>query len=80
LKNLRDGLKELMARKQKILPEVEEVSSDGIPLRAQGKRRERVHSEVPKPGEPEKPWRSMSPEPRSLPANSANGEDASSPS
>ncbi len=39
LKNLRDGLKELMARKQKVLPEVEEVSSDGIPLRAQGKRR-----------------------------------------
>jgi hypothetical protein len=32
LKNLRDGLKELMARKQKVLPEVEEVSSDGIPL------------------------------------------------
>jgi transposase len=38
LKNLRDGLKELMARKKKLLPEVEEVSSDGIPLRAQGKR------------------------------------------
>ena len=37
-KNLRDGLKELMARKQKWSPEVEEVSSDGIPLRAQGKR------------------------------------------
>src|SRR5438876_11763446 len=48
VKNLRDGLKDLMARKQKVLPEVEEVSSDGIPLRAQGKRRERVHSEVHK--------------------------------
>src|SRR2546421_2078230 len=31
LKNLRDGLKELMARKQKVLPEVEEASSDGVP-------------------------------------------------
>src|SRR2546421_1512274 len=38
LKNLRDDIRELMARKQKVLPEVEEVSSDGIPLRAQGKR------------------------------------------
>src|SRR5881628_3305126 len=38
LKNLRDRLKELMARKQKVLPEVEESSSDGIPLRARGQR------------------------------------------
>src|SRR5436305_9471593 len=60
LKNLRDGLKELMARKQKVLPEVEEVSSDGIPLRAQGKRPESVLSEEPKADEPEKQWRSMS--------------------
>src|SRR5437588_6156938 len=36
VKNLREGLKELMARKQNALPEVEEVSCDGIPLRAQG--------------------------------------------
>jgi transposase len=36
VKNLREGLKELMARKQKVLPEVEEVASDGIPLCAQG--------------------------------------------
>ncbi len=72
LKNLRDGLKELMARKQKVLPEVEEVSSDGIPLRAQGKRWESVLSEAPKPDEPEKHWRSMSKEPRQIPARSAN--------
>jgi transposase len=64
LKNLRDGLKELMARKQKVLPEVEEVSSDGIPLRAQGKQQERALSEAPKSEESEKHWRSMSKESR----------------
>ncbi len=64
LKNLRDGLKDLMARKQKVLPEVEEVSSDGIPLRAQGKQGESAESEGAVPGEPEKRWRSMSKEPR----------------
>ena len=78
LKNLRDGLKELMARKQKVLPEVEEVSSDGIPLRAQGKRRESALSEAPKPDEPEKQWRSMSQEPRHIPASSANASVAQS--
>jgi transposase len=72
LKNLRDGLKELMARKQKVLPEVEEVSSDGIPLRAQGKRQESMPPEASKPEEPKKHWRSMSQEPRHLPASSAN--------
>jgi len=60
LKNLRDGLKELMARKQKVLPEVEEVSSDGIALRAQGKQRESAESEGAVPGELQKRWRSMS--------------------
>jgi transposase len=72
LKNLRDGLKELMARKQKVLPEVEEDCSDGIPLRAQGKRRESILPEAPKPDEPEKQWRSMSKEPRQIPARSAH--------
>jgi transposase len=72
LKNLRDGLKELMARKQKVLPEMEEDCSDGIPLRAQGKRRESILPEAPKPDEPEKQWRSMSQEPRHIPARSAN--------
>ena len=64
LKNLRDGLKDLMARKQKCLPEVEEVTSNVIPLRARGKRREHAGSEVPEPEQPEKHWRSMSKEPR----------------
>jgi hypothetical protein len=70
-KNLRDELKELMARKQKVLPEVEEVSSDGIPLRAQGKPREHMPPEASKPEEPENHWRSMSQEPRHLPASSS---------
>src|SRR6266496_1493717 len=64
LKNLREGLKEVMARKQKVLPEVEEISSDGIPLRAQGKRQASALSEAPQSQEPEKYWRSMSKEPR----------------
>jgi transposase len=80
LKNLREGLKELMVRKQKGLPEVEEGSSDGIPLWARGKQSEHVLVEVPKLEEPEKHWRSMSPEPRPLPAGSVTGEDAPSPS
>ncbi len=80
LKNLRDGLKDLMARKQKVLPEVEEVPSDGIPLRAQGqgKRRVRILSEAPKPEEPEKHWRSMTKEPRQSPARAANSSIARS--
>ena len=78
VKNLRDGLKELMARKQKVLPEVEVVSTDGIPLRAQGIRRESALSEAPKPDEPEKQWRSMSQEPRHIPARSEHSSMAQS--
>src|SRR5713101_2611218 len=47
LKNLRDGLKELMARKQKVLPEVEESSSDGVPRLTQGKQQASALSEAP---------------------------------
>ena len=78
VKNLRDGLKELMARKQKVLPEVEEASSDGIPLRAQGKRQASALEDSPKPDEPEKHWRSMSKEPRHIPTGSANPSVAQS--
>jgi transposase len=80
VKNLREGLKELMARKQKVLPEMEENSADGIPLRARGKQPERVPTEAPRSEECEKHWRSMSPEPRHLPASSVNGEDVRSSS
>src|SRR5207248_6964552 len=64
VKNLRDGLKELMARKQKVLPEVEEASSDGVPRLTQGKQQASALSEAPQSQEPEKYWRSMSKEPR----------------
>jgi transposase len=80
LKNLRDGLKELMARKQKLLPAVEEDAGDGIPGRAQGKQPAPVLADAPRPEKSEKHWRSMSKEPRSLPSRSAHGEDAQSPS
>ena len=60
MKNLREGLQELMARRQKVLPEVEEIS-DGIPLQAHGNQHESAPSAQ---GQPEKPWRSMSQEPR----------------
>jgi transposase len=40
LKNLRDELKDFLARKQKWLPEAKEASSDGVPRRAQGKVQE----------------------------------------
>ena len=64
LKNLRDDIRDLMARKQNWLPQVEEIPSDGIPVRAQGKQQQDALSEGPKPDEPESHWRSMSQEPR----------------
>jgi transposase len=60
VKNLREGLQELMARRQKVLPQVEETS-DGIPLHTQGNQHESTPSAQ---GQPEKHWRSMSQEPR----------------
>src|SRR5216684_9319741 len=78
LKNLRDDIRDLMARKQKVLPEVEEISSDGIPLQARGKRQERAEPEVPKPDEPEKHWRSMSKEPRQASAGQTSQMSAQS--
>ncbi len=78
VKNLRDDIRELMARKQKVLPEVEEASTDGIPRLTQGKRQASALSEVPKPDEPEKHWRSMSKEPRQIPARSEHSSIAPS--
>jgi len=78
VKNLRDGLKELMARKQKVLPEVEEASSDGIPLRAQGKRPASTLSVESKPDAAESQWRSMSKEPRHIAASAEHSSVAPS--
>lgn len=70
----------LMARKQKVLPEVEEVSSDGVPPCAQGKQQEQALSAVPASDEPEKHWRSMAKEPRQFPARPADPSVAQTPS
>ncbi len=67
-----------MARKQKVLPEVEEVSSDGIPLRARGKQQEGALSEAPKSEASEKRWRSMSKEPRRSSAGERSPSSAQS--
>lgn len=64
VKNLRDGLKDLMARKQKLLPEVEESGSDGIPLRARGERQEAPGASGTQELPSQKRWRAMAKEPR----------------
>ena len=73
VKNLREGLQELIARRQKVLPEVEEIS-DGIPLKAHGNQHESAPSAQ---GQPEKPWRSMSQEPRQASAGQLSVPSAS---
>jgi len=80
VKNLRDGLKELMARKQKWLPEVEEIASDGVPLRAQGKQHANELSAPAQSDEPEKHWRAMSKEPRQTAAGQTSQMPAPSAS
>lgn len=64
VKNLRDGLKDLMARKQKLLPEVEESASDRIPLRACGKQQETPGASGTQENASQKHWRSMAKKPR----------------
>ena len=72
LKNLRDGLKEFMARKQKVLPEVEEVTADSIPLRALGKSCENALAPSPEPEQQKNHWRKIAKEPRHFPAKVAS--------
>jgi transposase len=71
LLNLREKLKELMARKQKLLPEVEAPTSDAIPDKARG-----AFSALSPPREPlaeaiAKSFRKMSPHLRTAPSGSA---------
>ena len=61
LKNLRDGLKDLMARKQKWLPEVEEERADAIPKKARGKLQEGAAPDASQEMEHEHHFRHMSP-------------------
>jgi transposase len=74
LKNLRENIRDLMARKQKWLPEVEEATADGIPLRARGKALQSTAGQerLQAAEEREKPFRQMSASPRHLPAKSAS--------
>lgn len=66
LKNLRDGLKKLMERKQACLPEVEEGVSDAIPHKARGRLKKVVSSpEASEQVGQEKHFRTMSPKLRS---------------
>jgi transposase len=64
LKNLREKLKDLMVRKQKYLPEVEDATSDGVPRHAQGKPQESIRAAGSQQEGQEKHFRSMSQEPR----------------
>jgi transposase len=61
LLNLRDGLKQLMERKQACLPEVEEDVADGIPHKARGRAQGVKYLEVQQESTQEKRYRIMSP-------------------
>ncbi|GLV53255.1 transposase [Dictyobacter sp. S3.2.2.5] len=63
LKNLQDALKDLIARKQKYLPEIEETLSDAVPASARGKRRPASSSSDALALEQGKPFRNMSASP-----------------
>src|SRR5437762_10232975 len=60
LLNLREKLKELMARKQKLLPHVETPSSDGVPDKARGGLSEGSPSPALSAEKPPKSFRTMS--------------------
>jgi len=64
LKNVRDGLKDLMERKQTCLPEAEEKESDAIPQKVQGEERSEGILDV----ECEKHYRAIPPLPYQRPA------------
>jgi transposase len=61
LLNLRDGLKNLMERKQTCLPEVTEDVADGIPHQARGRAQEIKYLEVQQETTQEKRYRILSP-------------------
>ena len=61
LLNLREGLKNLMERKQTCLPEVNEDVADGIPHKARGRAQGIKYLEVPQQTTQEKRYRIMSP-------------------
>lgn len=70
LLNLREKLKELMARKQKLLPHVEVTTSDAIPDKARGTSSADAPSFASRAVEGSKSFRHMSPHPRATPSSS----------
>jgi transposase len=80
LLNLREKLKELMARKQKYLPEIEAASSDAIPDKVRGELPVLTSAATAQPEEGSKPFRRMSPRLRAAPSCSCAGEPEEAPS
>src|SRR5712692_2272677 len=68
LLNLREKLKELMARKQKLLPQVEVTTSDGIPDKVRGAPSAGAPSSASRAVEGSKSFRHMSPYLRATPS------------
>jgi transposase len=80
LLNLREKLKELMARKQKLLPHVETTPSDAIPDKARGALSELSPPPALSAEEAPKSFRNMSARPRALPSGSAASSPEETPS
>jgi len=80
LKNLREKLKDLMARKQKCLPEMDEETGGAIPRKARGRPRNTPSPEEAPQPEQEKHFRAMSPTLRTSPQGSPPLTVAQTPS
>ena len=80
LLNLREKLKELMARKQKYLPEIEAASSDAIPDNVRGELPVLAPAATAQLEEGSKPFRRMSPRLRATPSCSRADEAEEAPS
>jgi transposase len=76
LRNLREGLKDLMDRKQSSLPEVAEHASDAIEASAQGLKNKSVQPQAEPQAEPapEKHYRTIPPYPYQRPAGMSYNE------
>jgi transposase len=80
LLNLREKLKELMARKQKYLPEIETNPSDAIPDKVRGGLRVLAPAATAQAEEVSKPFRNMSARPRAAASGSCASAPEESPS
>ncbi len=80
LLNLREKLRDLMARKQKQLPQVEAGASEAIPDKARGARSALSPPPTPEPEDVLKPFRNMSPHLRAAPSGSSPSPPEETPS